>query len=90
MLFDGIMKSMFEGYAESPVIKERRRTRQINELSWYPMLFSSAHLNEVYEQAKTKEEHEAILDYLYRFNATEVESYANIERKIIEKYDRRK
>lgn len=86
MMFDNFIKSVFEGYNDSPSIKERQRSRLFDELEWYPMLFSSNHLNQVFDQAKSKEDHEAILDYLYRFNATEVESYANLEQKIIDIY----
>lgn len=86
MMFDNFIKSVFEGYSTSPSTQEKRRKRLIDELEWYPMLFSSGHLNDVLEQSETKEEHEAILDYLYRFNATEVDSYQQIEQKIIDKY----
>lgn len=78
------VRSIFEGYKSAR--KDEDFQRPFDELGWTPFLFSSDYLGELYGVASTKEQHESILDHLYRHRATEVESYQNIEQKIIDKY----
>lgn len=83
-----LLNSFLKGYtsAQTPHADEKKRKWQFEELSATPFLFSSGYLNEVYEEANNKQEYETILDHLYRHQATEVESYAELEKKIIDKY----
>lgn len=82
-VLSGFVKSMFDGYRN---VKKDDYSQQFSELDWTPFLFSSDYLNDMYSNATTKEQHETILDYLYRHNATEVSSYQAIEQQIIDKY----
>ncbi|NRD81178.1 hypothetical protein HPT25_28205, partial [Bacillus sp. BRMEA1] len=54
------------------------------EKSWY--LMDIATLNDLCDKAKTKEQHEMILDHMYRFDATRVDYFKRIEKKIINRY----
>jgi len=82
----GFVKSLFDGYKEAKVKSGAYKKRAFEELDQTPFLFSSDYLNELYNQAEEKEDYESILDHLYRHDAVEVDSYANIEKKIIDKY----
>lgn len=87
--------SLFKELSKSKRLEERRRNARFNELERTSWLFSSVYLDELSEGA-SKEEYDLILDYLYRFNnleiyedeylnILEVESYRNIESKIIDR-----
>lgn len=78
------VQSLFAGYKEAK--KDAYRQHLFDELEYLPVLFSSNHLNNMYQMAKTKDEHNAILEHLYRYDATEVPSYKKIENKIIDLY----
>lgn len=82
------VKSLFDGYktAHTPYSDKCKREDTFNELEKTPFLFSSSYLNEMYEEASNKSEYETILDHMYRHEATEIESYADIEERIINKY----
>lgn len=83
-MLNNFIKSVFDGYAEAT--KDKRRKRAYEELEQTPFLFSSKYLNELHEEAETKDEYESILDHMYRHDATEVDSYYDIEKKIINRY----
>ncbi|MCK6203913.1 hypothetical protein KZX50_00430 [Bacillus infantis] len=83
-MLNSIVKSFFDGYHEAK--KDEKRDWQYKELEQTPFLFSSNYLDEMYEGASDKQEYENILEHLYRHNATEIDSYAEIEQKIINKY----
>ena len=70
---------------------------EFKSLETVPALHSSDHLNRMYELANKKEEHEYILGHIYKWdkhlsdtessiNLLEVESYATLERKIVDRY----
>lgn len=80
----GIVKGMLE--ADTPNRDKRQREWDFEELGQTPFLFSSGHLEGLRERATRKHEFESILDHMYRHNATEVDSYKNIENKIIDRY----
>lgn len=83
-MINPFIKSLFDGYAEAK--KGKRKELQWEELEHTPFLFSSDYLNEMYEEAESKEDYETILDHLYRNDATEISNYADIEERIINKY----
>lgn len=82
-MLSGFVKSMFDGYRD---VKKDDYSQQFAELEWTPFLFSSDYLNDMYSKATTKEQHETILGHLYRHEATDVDSYQSIEKRIIDKY----
>ncbi|MEK5524163.1 hypothetical protein B5V89_16380 [Heyndrickxia sporothermodurans] len=84
MSVNGMLRSMFQNVADSKWNKDRLRRNQFEELN-EPFLFSSSHLNNLFDECKNKEEYESILDHMYKFDACEVDSYKEIENKIIEK-----
>jgi hypothetical protein len=86
-MYNSILKSLFLGYAEAK--KPKRLKQQFDELERTPFLFSHDHLSGLYEEASEKEDYEAILDHLYKHDAIDVDSYASLESKIIDKYWRR-
>lgn len=79
---NGFIKAIFNGYREA---KEYNHN-PFNELERTSLLFDVADLNNLCDKAKTKEHHEAILDHMYRFDATRVDYYKRIEKKIINRY----
>lgn len=81
-----ILGSVFHTIANSKGNQRRLRERDFNELDYSPFLASSSHLNGLLEDSESKEEHESILDHMYRFDACEVDSYKSIESKIIKRY----
>lgn len=80
--FNGFIKAIFDGYRDAKAYNHN----PFNELEKTPLLFDVADLNTLYGKAKTKEQHEAILDHMYRFDATRVDYYKRIEKKIINQY----
>lgn len=73
--------SIFQG------IKEAKDSRDpFHELERSHLLYEIDELNQLCNVAKTKEQHETILDHMYRFDATRVGYYERIERKIIHHY----
>ncbi|MGK4042171.1 hypothetical protein AB0Y20_07695 [Heyndrickxia oleronia] len=84
MSMNGMLRSMFQSLADSKWNKDRLRRNQFDELN-EPFLFSSSHLNSIFDECETKEEYESILDHMYKFDACEVDSYKAIENKIIDK-----
>jgi hypothetical protein len=84
--FTNLLGSVFEAVSKSEANQQRIRNNKFNELGYSPFLFSSDYLNEMMDECETKEDHEAILDYMYRFDVCEIDSYKSIEDKIINKY----
>lgn len=93
-----ILKSIFQGYAESKHNEDRLRRNEYAALSSSPFLHSSEYLKGLMEDG-TKEENEMILDHLYKHDACyhtwyedgeerkdPIKSYMNIEKEIIDKY----
>lgn len=79
---NGFVKALFDGYKEAKSYNHN----PFNELENTWRLFSVSELNGLYKEAETKEQHELILDHMYRFDATSVPRYKRIEDKIIERY----
>lgn len=84
-MINNFIKSFFDGYKEARIKNGYYKERDFNELEG-PFLFSSDHLNNLYNQADCEEDYESILDHLYRHDAIDVESYSLLEKKIIDKY----
>jgi hypothetical protein len=79
--FNDLVWAMFEGYKEAK--KDTSHQRKMEEMKRTSYLFSSAELNDLYKNAETDDDYNAILDHMYRHDATEVSSYRRIEKKII-------
>lgn len=86
MGMNSMLQSMFQGLAESDWNKNRLKKQRFDELNQEYYLFSSDYLNSIMDDCKTKKDYEAVLDHMYTFDACEVESYKEIEDKIIKKY----
>ncbi|MDF2854240.1 MAG: hypothetical protein K0Q87_91 [Neobacillus sp.] len=80
-LINDIVWSMFQGYKD--VKNERDPYKELEKVGF---LYDVADLRVLSNQAKTKEQHESILDHMYKFDATRVDYYSNIEKKIIQLY----
>lgn len=85
-MWDGIAKGIVDGLMSSKQAENRRREWKYRELEETPFLFSSGYLDELRQQATRKDEFEGILAHMYRHNANELQSYQEVERKIIDKY----
>jgi hypothetical protein len=79
--FNGFVKAIFDGYREAKAYNHN----PFNELE-KSYLLDVSDLNELCDKAKNKQQHEAILDHMYRFDATRVDYYKRIEKKIINRY----
>jgi hypothetical protein len=81
---NGFIKSLFDGYK---VGKEQRYyPDRFEELQKTNLLFGVDDLNDMYEHAEEKEEYDSILDHMYRFDATRVGYYKQLEKKIINQF----
>lgn len=83
-MLNSVLRGLIDGYSEAK--RPKRRKLLYEGLDNSPVLFSSAYLNELYEGAKSKEEYDAILGHIHKHEAHDVDSYADIEEKIIDKY----
>ncbi|PAE24087.1 hypothetical protein [Bacillus sp. 7894-2] len=83
-MLNSVLRGLIDGYSDAK--RPKRRKLQYEGLDNSPVLFSSAYLNELYEGAKSKEEYDAILGHIYNHTANDVDSYAELEEKIIERY----
>lgn len=93
----GLLKEIFGIIASSKWNQDRLLNEDVQRLYYSPYLLSSETLRQIMARCKTKEEYDAILDHLYRFDCTTitltneegeeyediVESYHEIEWKII-------
>lgn len=80
--FNSFVKAIFDGYREARAYNHN----PFNDLEKSYLLFDVADLSELCDKAKNKQQHEAILDHMYRFDATRVDYYKRIEKKIINRY----
>lgn len=94
MFYETFM-SICKGYGEAK--SKKNRSREYESLSNYPMLYSSQYLEQMTDAARRKEEFNHILDHMYKHDAMNIrdeedeiigsiDSYKNIERKIIDRY----
>ena len=91
MGINDIVRSMFDGYKEARDSNTDRRFDQLNKPNaWikdsYMPLLEVDDLDELLKEAKTKEQYNAILDHMYRHDATRVKPYKQIENKIIKHF----
>lgn len=84
MLYNRLLGSIFDGYKEAKKDKRKQQTFDMFETS--PFLHSSEYIGGLFDMAEDKEDYDTILAHLYKHQATEVDSYASIEKKIIDKY----
>ena len=82
MGFNDFLRSCFQGAAEA-----RRDTfypRKFREME-SSFLFGVDELEDMLNHAKNKDQYNTILDHMYRFDATRVDYYKDIENKIIDR-----
>ena len=90
-MYNGFLKSIFDGYAEAKHGNKKKYPEKNNGVfDWLvndhnPLLFSVAELEQLQEDARTDHQLDCILEHLNRHEAWEVPAYKRIERKIIEK-----
>lgn len=65
---------------------KREYDMRFDLLDQSPFLHSSKYLNELYESAKSKQDFNVLLEHIYKSQAEEIDSYQEIEKKIINKY----
>lgn len=80
MGFNDLVRSVFDGYRAA---KESRNPYKELDKSWY--LYEVKDLRELTEQAKKKDDLNSVLDHLYKWDATRVDPYKDIENKIIDR-----
>jgi hypothetical protein len=91
-LINNFVRSMFEGIKEARSNNYSRKFSDLNMVMdcWIgnasTRLLEVDELNDLFNHATTKEQHESILDHMYRFDATRVGYYKQIEKKIINQY----
>lgn len=83
MGLNDIVRSIFDGYREAK--EDSFYPRKFKELE-KGFLFGIDELDDMVDHAEDKEDYESILDHMYRFDATEVGYYKNIEKKIMDKF----
>lgn len=85
-MFNDFVRSIFEGIKEAK--ESSYYPRKFEEMKKTNLLFDVDDLTDMYKHARDKEDHETILDHMYRFNATEGEFgyYKRIEKRIIHNY----
>lgn len=80
MGFNDFVWSMFQG------VKAHRESKDpYQELDKAWGLYEVEDLRELAEKARTKEHHNVVLDHLYKWDATRVDVYKDIENKIIDR-----
>jgi len=82
-----LIGSVFEGARNSR--EKKYRKREYDRLTTTPFLHGSEYLNELYNAAEKKSEHECILQHLYNHQEVgvlEIESYQSLEKKIVDTY----
>jgi hypothetical protein len=80
MGFNDLVRSVFQGYKE---VKESRDPYEVLDKAWY--LYQVDDLNHLTDGAKKKDQYNVILDHLYKWDATRVDYYKDIEHKIIDR-----
>lgn len=81
-----LLWSIFEGYKEAK--KDEFHQRKFDELSNYPMLFSSNYLNELLWEAGDLQDLHDLLHYMERYNCVDVgiETYDKVYYKAKDQY----
>lgn len=87
-MFNNIAKGFFEGLRDAPTPHKDKKKKEweFQDLDTFPMLYSSNYLNDMYDKSTKKSHHESILGHIYRHQVEDIESYQNIEKKIINHY----
>lgn len=90
-MYNSVLGSIFGAIADHQ--RKKYRPEEFEQLTTTPFLHGSEYLNELMEKAHYKHDYECILDHIYRHQANgrdllEIDSYAAIEHKIVEKYRR--
>lgn len=80
MGFNNLIQSMFAGYKE---YKDSRDPYDVLEKAWY--LYEVKDLRDLTNKAKKDDQYNTILDHLYKWDATRVDPYKEIENKIIDR-----
>ena len=80
MGFNDLVHSMFQGYK---AVKESRDPYKELDKAWY--LYPIDDLNNLTTHAKKDDQYNAILDHMYKWDATRVDYYKDIENKIIDR-----
>lgn len=83
------MLQQFIYHLTAEVVKSNKKKEydlRFQLLEGSPYLHSSEYLNELYDSARSKKEYGVLLDHIYKSEAEEIDSYKEIEQKIIEKY----
>jgi hypothetical protein len=81
-MLNNFVWSIFQGYKEAK--ESSRDPFKELEKSWY--LYEIDDLEELRKQATNKEQHNLILDHMYKYDATQVDYFRQIEKKIINYY----
>ena len=82
MGFNDLVRSVFAGATEAR--KENYYPRKFREMET-SFLFGVDELEDMLAHAKSKDQCNLILDHMYRFDATRVDYYKDIENKIIDR-----
>ena len=82
MGFNDLLRSVFQGAAEAK--RENLYPRKFREMET-SSLFGVDELTDMFQHAQDKDDYNLILDHLYRFDATRVDYYKDIENKIIDR-----
>lgn len=80
-MINGLIKSMFQGYKEA---RPNRRDWEYDMLEESPYLYSSEYLGELYVNARTIRQKEAVAAHIAYHHAYDVPSYKAIEQKFID------
>jgi hypothetical protein len=80
LVLNGFVWSIFQGYKE---VKDKRDPYKELEKSWY--LYEVKDLKELANKAKHDSQLNTVLDHLYKWDATRVDPYKDIENKIIDR-----
>jgi hypothetical protein len=80
MGFNDLVRSMFAGYKE---VKDKRDPYKELDKAWY--LYEVKDLRTMADKAKTESQLNYVLDHLYKWDATRVDPYKEIENKIIDR-----
>lgn len=67
-MINNLIWSMFEGYKDSETTKQKQHDNNYLELQYTPFLFSSNHLESLYENAQTTQDCNMIMSYLRKHN----------------------
>jgi hypothetical protein len=80
MGFNNLIWSMFQGYKE---VKDKRNPYEELDKAWY--LYEVKDLRNLVQSAKSDTQLNSVLDHLYKWDATRVDPYKDIETKVIHK-----